>query len=153
MGGKRRIVATAMLHMQHQRQIQHLGLQIRKMPVRTEHHEKVLRHGQILVGMMDVKAAVLAVVVIGVIAVDSHQRQRADENQRLPEHIVKTGVQRFGVIGRQRQYATGQGVHYIAAGGLHNHVPGEILGQRAALGQCIGEFPQLCLIGQTAEQQ
>ena len=81
MGGKRRVVAAAMLHMQHQRQIQHLGLQIRKMPVRTEHHEKVLRHGQILVGMMDVKAAVLAVVVIGVIAVDSHQRQRANENQ------------------------------------------------------------------------
>ena len=152
-GGKGGVVAAAMLHVQHQSGVQHRGLQLRVFHVRAQHHQQVLRRGQLPGGTVYVHAVVVLIVVIGMIPVHGQHGEHADQAEALPEHVLDGGIIAFLVIGCQCQHAPGQGVHDVAAGRFHDHVPGEIRGQRPAGDKNLPEILQLLLVRQLAEQQ
>ena len=55
MGREGGVVSSAVLHVQHQSDIQNLGLEIRVGAVGTEGVENVLRSGKLRVGLVDVQ--------------------------------------------------------------------------------------------------
>ena len=73
-GRKGRVVAAAVLHMQHERDVEGLGLKLRVVFVRTEHHEDVFRRGEQRVRAVDVHALVVKIVAVGMVAVDAELR-------------------------------------------------------------------------------
>ena len=152
-GGKGGVVAAAVLGVQQQGHIQHPGLQLGVLHIRPEHPQKVLRRGERGVRAVDIHAAVALIVVIGVVAVDRQHREDAGQLDALAQHVGDAQVRDPGVIGRQRQHAAGHGVHHVMAGSLHDDVPGEVGGHRAAFSHHGTELFQLRGGGQLAEQQ
>ena len=78
-GGKGGVVAAAVLGVQQQCHIQHTGFQLGVLHVRPQHPQEILGGGQLRVGPMDVHAAVLFVVVVGVVGV--HRQHGEDAGQ------------------------------------------------------------------------
>ncbi len=152
-GGERRIVPSAVLHVQNERQIQDGCLQVRVGLVRPEHAQDVLRGGQVGVRAVDVHALVVDVVVVRVVAVHREHGEHADQVDALPEDVLGGVVQRFLVIRGEEQDAPGNGVHDVLVRRLHDDVPGERDGQPPLLGEVLPELLQLGLVRQVSEQQ
>ena len=152
-GGKGGIVSAAMLHMKHKGNIQHLCLQLRIFLVRPQHHQQIFRCRQLLRRTMYVHALIILIVIVSVITVHGQHGKYADQPDALPEYVLDTGIAAVLIIRSQGQHTPGQGIHDIAAGGLHDDIPGEIGGQRPVGGKDLPELLQLLLGGQFPEQE
>ena len=73
------VVAAAVLHMQDERDVQHLRLQIAVLAVGAQHAQDVFGHRKAAVGAVDVEAVVADVMVVGMVAVDGQHREHRDE--------------------------------------------------------------------------
>ena len=87
--------------------------------------------------------------------IENHGCYAYEENGRI---VVVSSTQiphiiRRIVIGIERQYAAGQGIHHVRARRLHNDIPDKRGGQGAVIGQQRLKILQLPLVGQLAEQQ
>ena len=151
--GEGGVVAAAVLHVQYERGVQHLGLGGGVALVGAQHHQQVFGGGQRGVGAVDDHALHALVVVVGVVAVHRQQREFADQLDTLAQRVGHGGVLGVPVVGGQRQYAARHGVHDIVAGRLHDDIAGEIGGQRAALADQLRKLALLRLVGQLAHQQ
>ena len=152
MGGKGGVVAAAVLGMEGQTDIQHMGLPEGIGGVGPQQGEDILRRGQLRPGGVDIQAAA-ALVVPGLIAVDAEHGEQGDELDALAHHIGQGDVVGPVVVGGQVEHAAGQGVHNVVAGGLEDDIPHKVIGQGAVVGQLLGEAVQLLLGGQLAQQQ
>ena len=102
---------------------------------------------------MYVHALIILIMIVGMVSIYRQHREHADQPKALPQHILDGGIVAVLVIGSQGQDAPGQRIHDVAAGRLHDDVPGEIGGQRPTGHQDVPEFLQLLLARQLAEQQ
>ena len=153
MGGEGGVVAAAVLRVQHQAQVQNVGLQRGVLAVRSQQGQNVLRGGQVRPGGVDVKAVAVLVVVVGLVGVHRDEREDGNEVDALTHHVGQGDVVRLVVVAGHGQNAAGQGVHHVAAGCLEDDVPHEIGGQAAVEGQLFVEGLQLLCGGQLAEHQ
>ena len=152
-GGEGGVVPSAVLHMEYERDVQHLGLQSRVLAVRPEHPEDVLRSGQAVVRTVDVEAVVAVVVAVGLVAVDGQHGEHADQPHALLQDVLDGAVGHVGVVGRQSEDALGYRVHDVLAVGLHDHVPDECGGELPVLGEHIPEVIKLLCGGEISEQE
>ena len=152
-GGEGGVVAAAVLCVQQQRHVQHAGFQCGVLHVRAQHPQEILGRGKLRVRAVDVHAAILFVVVVGVVAVHRQHGEDACQLDALAQHVGGGKVCGQRVVGGQGQHAAGHGVHDVVAGCLHDDVAGEVGGHGAALAQHAAELVQLFLGGQLAEQQ
>ena len=115
--------------------------------------QDVLRGGELGVRLVDEEALAVVVVAVGLVAVHRQQGEQGDELDGLPQHVGDGNIFRRLVIGIEGEHAAGQGVHHVAAGGLHDDVPHEAGGQGAVEGQKLAEVPEALLLRQVAEEQ
>ncbi|MPM45317.1 hypothetical protein SDC9_92003 [bioreactor metagenome] len=111
------VIAAAVVGVEHQRNIQHPGLQLRIPPVLTQHPEKILRRGQLRPWLVD-KQALPLVEPIGLIGVNRQQRHNGNHLQALAQHISKADVIGLIVIAKQRQHRALHGVHQVLRRGF-----------------------------------
>ena len=152
MGGKGGVVAAAVLRVEHEADIQNVGLPEGVGGVGAEQREDVLRCGELRTGGMDEEGIPL-LVVIGLIAVDGVEREGGDKLHTLPHHIGQTDVVGFVVIGCDGENAFGQGVHHILGGGLEDDVPDKVFWKRAVVGELGGKDGELRLRGKLTEEK
>ena len=151
--GEGGVVAPAVLGVQHQGQVQGLGLQARVFAVGAHQVQQVLGGVQVLARVVDEQALPVEVVPLGHVAVGGHRGHAGDQLDGLAQHVAQAHVVRVGVVGVHDQDAAGQLVHHVVAGRLEDHVLGEAVGQRPAFAHQGGELLQLPGGGQVAEQQ
>ena len=150
---KRGIVAAAVLHVQHERQIEHTRLERRILHIRAQHPQQIGGGRQAVRGVMDVHARAALIVVVGMVGVDREHGEHRNEHEALPQHVRQADVVRVLVIGGERQHAAGQAVHHVARRRLHDNVAREIGRQHAPLREQALEAAELLCVGQSAEQQ
>ena len=102
---------------------------------------------------MDVHAPIVLIVVIGVISIYRQHRKHAYQRNALPEHVFDGCIGTVPIIRRQCQHASGQRIHDIVAGRLHNHIPCEIGGKSPIVCKDLPKRLQLFRIGQLSEQK
>ena len=142
-----------MLHVQKQRYIENMRLQVGIFLVGAQHLQQVFRRGKARVRAVDVHAAAALIIIVGVVAVDRQHREYADELDALLKLGLQVGLADVIVIAGQRQHTAGQRVHQVMAGGLHNDIAHKVRGQGTAFGQAAVEAFQLRGIGQVAQQK
>ena len=147
-GGEGGVVAAAVLHVQQQRDVQHVGFQVGVLPVGAQHLEQVFGGGKLRPGTVDVHAAVALIIMVGMVAVDRQHGEHADELDALFQLGLQVGFADVVVIAGQREHAAGQRVHQVLAGRFHDDVPHKVGGQVPAFDQALLESFQLLLIGQ-----
>ena len=152
-GRKGGVVAAAVLHMQDQRHIEHLCLQVRVLAVGSQQRQDHLSGGHGGLGVVYIEALVAHVMVIGVVAVDRQQREHRNQLYALSEHIVDRGIVGVFVVAEQRQHTARDRVHHIVARRLEDHVAHKVLRQGPVAHQKLLEGLQLRHVGQLAEQQ
>ena len=152
-GREGRVVAAAVLHVQQQGNVQHVGLEVGVLLVGTQHLQQVFRRGQARVGAVDVHAAAALIVIVGVVAVDRQHRENADELDALFQLGLQVGLANVVIVAGQRQHAAGQRVHQVVTGGLHDDIAHKVCRQVAAFGKAGGEALELLFVRQVAEQQ
>ena len=148
-----RVVAAAVLRVDHEHHVQQMGLFIGVALVRAHHAEEVLRRGQLRHREMDMQGVAVEVVALHRVGIGHNGREIANELDGLQQHIVDGGVVRVRIVGIQAQHAAGQFVHDIVAGVPHDHALGKALGQLAGLVHDLVEVGQLALGGQITHQQ
>ena len=79
--------------------------------------------------------------------------QPGDEADGLLQQVLQAQVLGVLVVAVHGQHATGQLVHDVGAGGLHDHVLGKAVGQGAVAVQDLAELLQFRRGGQGAEEQ
>ena len=89
----------------------------------------------------------------GVVAVDGQHGEDADQEDALPQDVLDAVVQRLLVVGCEEQDASGDGVHDVPVGGLHDDVPGEGDGELPLLGEVLLELVQVLLVRKLPEQE
>jgi hypothetical protein len=141
------------LGVQHQAQVQQLGLLVGVLVVVPDRVEEVLRHAQALLRPVEVKRFVVVVVPLHREGVGHDDGHPGDELHGLAQLIGQGHVVRVVVIGIQSQHRAGQFVHHVGAGGLEDHILGKHPGQRAVVGQKLLKGGQLPAGGQGAHQQ
>ena len=151
--GEGGVVAAAVLHVQKQRNVQHVGLQRGVFAVGAQHLQQVLGGGKFRLRPVDIHAAVVHIVVVGVVTVHRQHGEHADEFDALLQLGLQIVLPDGVIVAGQRQHAAGQRVHQVLAGGLHDDVPGEVGGQVPAFFQRSAEGAQLLLGGQLSQQQ
>ena len=152
-GGEGGVVAAAVLHVQQQGNIQHVGLQIGVLPVGTQHLEQVLGGGKLGPRPVNVHAAVALIVMVGMVSVDRQHGENTDQLDALLQLGLQIALADIVVIAGQGQHTAGQGIHQILAGRLHDDIPHKVGGQVPAFGQTILEGFQLGFVGQIPQQQ
>ena len=152
MGGEGGVVAAAVLGVEGEADVQHVGLPEGVGGVRPQQGEDVLRRGQLRLGGVYVKA-VPALVGVGLVAVDAEYREQGDELETLAHDVGQGDIVAPLVIGGQVQHAAGQGIHNILAGRLQNDIPHEVAGQGTVVGQLVFKALQLRRVGQAAQQE
>ncbi len=125
MGGKRGIVAAAVLRVEDQRHIQHLGLQLRVLPVGPQHQEEILRQRQPVRRVADKQRLPFSEMPIGVIGIDGDHGQFGDQFHTLAQHIAQRGILRARIVRIQRQHTALHRVHDARIRRLHHHIPHE----------------------------
>ena len=152
MSRERRIVTAAMIHMEHKRHIQNLSLKLCILPVLTEHHQDILCRRQFRRRRIDKKILPHPVAVC-MIPVYHQHRELADQIQALAQHVRNRGVVRLVIVGIQLQDASGNVIHHILAGRLHNDIPEKIGRQHPALCQHHLKILQLLCVRKLSEQE
>src|SRR5699024_10104861 len=135
------------------RDVQHMGFQRGVAAVGAQHQQQVFGGGQLRVRPVDIHAALVDIIVVGVVAIDRQHREDADELEALCQLGLQRVIAHRIVVGGQGQHAAGQAVHQVPAGGFHDNIPDEVGGQVAAAHQRIVEFLDLGGGGQVAQQQ
>ena len=150
---ERRVVAAAVLRVEHQRDVEHLRLKRREFLVRAQNAQNVFGGRQLGLWLVNVQAVPVVVVAVRLIAVDREQRENRDELDALAQHVRHRDVVRRVIVGIHRQHAARERVHHVAAGRLHDDVAHEVCRQRPVKGKLA--FEQLELFGrrQLAEKQ
>ena len=93
------------------------------------------------------------VIIVGVIAVNGQKREGCDQLQALTQHVINADIVCIVVVRIKCQHAARQRIHHIRARRFQNHITHKAWGQRAVAGEQLGEFIQLLLRRQVAEQQ
>ena len=94
---------------------------------------------------MYVHTSIILIVVVCVVAVDSHHRKCADESDALSQHIVDVKVCCLIVIGCQCQDTPRHRIHDINTWCLHDDISCEVCWQIHRLRYNSAEFCELCL--------
>ena len=135
MGGKGGVVAAAVVRVEDEGNVQHPGLQLGVGAVRPQNAQDVLRRGELGVRLVDEQALAVVIVAVGLVAVHRQQGEQRNQLHGLPQHVGDGNIFRVLVIGIEGEHAAGQGVHHVAAGGLHDDVPHKAGGQGAVKGK------------------
>ena len=93
------VVAAAVLGVEDHQNIEQMRLLRRVALVVAEHTQEVLRHGEALLGVMDVEALFVEVVALHGVGVGDYDGEARNQLYRLAEHVLKTGVVGVGVVG------------------------------------------------------
>ena len=153
MGGEGRVVAAAVLRVEHERHVEHAGLQGGVLAVRAQDAQDVLRRRKLWVGRVDIEALPLVVVVVGLVAVDRQQREERDKLEALAQHVGDADVVGAVVVGIEGEHAAREGVHHVAARRLHDDVAHKAGRKRAVTGEQGREILQLPFAGKLPEEQ
>ena len=153
MGGKRRVISASVFHMEHQSQIQHLGLKVGEFFIRAKHPENIFRCGEGAGRIVNIKALPLNIMIVSLVAVNREHGEIRDQIQALPQYIGQADVIGIAVVVIQGQHTSGQRVHHVFAGSLHYHVADKIFGKRPLVCQQLCEFLQLVFIWKHSEQK
>ena len=145
-------VVAAVVGVEDQGGIQRPRLQLREFLVLPQQIEDVLRHGQLLLRLMEEEVASLHVAV-GQIAVNGQLGGVHRQLQALAQDVGHGDVVGLVVVAVQGQQAARQRVHHVAGGGFHHHIPHEILGQMAIVIEHQAEFVQLRAGGKLPENE
>ena len=151
-GSKGGVVTAAVLGMEGQTDIQHMGLPEGIGGIRPQQGEDVLCRRQFRPGRVDVQAAA-ALIVIGLIAVDAEHGEQGNKLDALAHDIGQRDVVGPVIVGGQVEDTAGQGVHDVMAGRLQNYVPHKIVGEGTIVRQLLGKPVQFLLGGQLAQQK
>ena len=150
---KGRIITAAMLHMQDQGGIQHLRLRLRVFFIRSHQHQQIFRRGQGRIRMMDKHTLVFFIMIIGIVAVNCQHGKFADQLDALAQGIADGSILGPFIIRRQRQNASGHGIHDILRWCFHDHIPGKVRGKRPTGTDQFLKLLLLLLIRQFPHQQ
>ena len=152
-GGESGVIAAAVLHVQQKSNIQNMGFQRGILLVGAQHLQQVFCRRKLRPRAVDVHAAVIQVVIIGMVAIHRQHGEDTDQLDALLHLGLQAVIPHRIIIRSQGQHAAGQAVHQILAGGFHDNVPHKVAGQGTAFGQAVGKFMQLLFIGQITKQQ
>ena len=108
MHGEGRVVAAAVLGVQHQRQIQDSGLQLGIFAIRAQDVQQVFSGGKLGHGVVDEQAFVQHIVAVRLITVYREHGEQRNELQALAQYILGAVVRGPGVVAVQRQHTAGQ---------------------------------------------
>ena len=152
MGGEGGVVAAAVLRVEHQAQVQDMGLQRRVAGVGPQQREEIFRRGKLRLRCVDIQALALF-IGIGLVAVHRQQRRDGQQVDALAHHVGQRDVVRGAVVAGHGQDTAGKRVHHVLAGRLHDHVPHKVGRQRAVHTELAVEIGQLLSVRQLAEHQ
>ena len=142
-----------MLGVQDQAAVEQLGLVVRKLAVRADEVQDVLRGRTLGVGHMQEHGVPVKIPALGLIGVRDDDRELGHQADALAHDVLDRVLIRVFVIGIERERRAGQLVHNIAAGRAHDHILGEVIRQRALQTDRVLELRQLAAVGQRAAHQ
>ena len=96
-GRERGVVSAAVLHVEHEHDVQHPCLKLGVLHIRAEQPQEVLRGGKPRRRAVDIHAVVVLVVVVRMVAVHRQHREHRRELEALPDTIVD-GIRRNVVV-------------------------------------------------------
>ena len=147
---ERRVVAAAVLGMQHQRQIERARVELRIAAL--EHIEKILRYRKFLLRKADMQRAPLIAVTHDVVRIGDDRGKLRDQIDRLPHQVIARGIVRVIVEGVHAEHAAGQNIHDVLP--LHvENVHLRLVMQRHEIVNQRTEGRQLLPVGQVARQK
>ena len=91
-GGEGRVVAAAVLGMQHERHVEYERLEFGEAAVRAQHVKEVLGGRVLRLRPVDDEALVVEFVEVGLVGVDGEHRELRDEVQALAQHVACRGA-------------------------------------------------------------
>ena len=151
-GGEGRVVAAAVLGMEHEHDVEHLGFLRGVAHVGAQHPQHGLGRGQAGLGRVDVHAAAGLLLARQV----AQRRQAGQAAQQLHGHVdlVLGGDEVcILIVGVQQQDAAGEHVHGACRGRVHDQVGHKAVRQVAPLVEHGVESVERGLVGELASDQ
>ena len=147
------IVATAVLCVEDEREVERLRLELGVLAVLADEAEQVLRRSFFGIGVTQHEGVAQVVVGLRAVRVGGDRRERGDQPHGLAE--VRLEVEGVGVlvVGVGGQHRARDGVHQVLAGGADDGLLLEAVGQAAILGEDLLPVGKLLLGREPAEQE
>ena len=120
--GKGRVIAAAVLRVQHQAQIQHQRFFFCINPVAAQQGENLLRDGKTGLLRMQIHGLAVEKAAFHLIGLDRNVAHARDDLQRFSDFRFKREILRIFVIGIKRKHAAGKLVHDIGGGRFEHHI-------------------------------
>ena len=142
-----------MLAVKRQAQVEQMRFIFGKLFVGAQHAQNILRGGKFRIRVVQIHAAPIVNALFHLISRRHNRRHPRDKLNRLEHDIFDRGVLRRRIICIQRKHRPREHIHDVWAGGLHNHVLGEVVRKRARVGEDIKKAAELHAVRKKAEQQ
>ena len=157
-GGQRaadegRVVAAAVLGMNHHHHVEKVRLFFRVAGVRANHAQEVLRRGKLRARIVDMQRFSVKIVAVHRVGICHNCRERANELDGLREQIVCRRIIRVFIVGIQQQHAPRQIVHDVPARVAHDHAFGEAFRELPGFAHDIIEIGKLRFCRQVSHQK
>ena len=88
MDGKGRVVAAAVLCMEHKGKVEQLCFKLREFLIRAEQAQQVFRCGERRIRLMQKQALVILIVAVCLIAVDRDRRELRNQLSDLSDSVI-----------------------------------------------------------------
>ena len=151
--GEGAVVAAAVLGVEHQAEIQQLGLAVGEFVVLAHGVEEVLGQRHSVLRPVEVEGVAVEIAPLGGVGVGHDHRGAGDEGDGLTQLVLQSHNLGLVIVRIEGQHTAGDLVHHVAGRGLQDHVLSEHGGQGAHLAQQFGELAQLLAVGQAAHEQ
>ena len=136
-GGEGGAVTAAVLGVDHQAEIQEMGLGLGVLLIRAEDAEEVLGGAEVVVGVVEGQRLIEEGVAVDRVGLGRDDGKPRHDLNGLAEHIVQGHLVGIVVVGIQRHHGTRHLVHDVGRGGLENGILRKIFGQIACEGKML----------------
>ena len=153
MRGEGRIVAAAVLGVQHQSKVEQLRLKRCIFAGDAQHPQSIFCRGKPFFRSVNYQTLSAVKMLIGLIAVYRQHRECRYQMQTLPQYIFGGNIVRVIVIGVECQYTAGKNVHHIPPRCFHNHISHKGFRQAAKFGKHFFKPLQFLFVRQRGKQQ
>ena len=150
---ERRVVAAAVLRMEHHAQVEQLGFLAGEAPVLADGIQDGFRRVMLRLERVEKHGLLIEMTALHLIGVGHDGRHTGNKRNALAHIVFEGEIIGVVVVGIERQHGAGQLVHHVLGGILHDDIFREILRQLAVFVKQLADAVVLTLIRQFTENQ
>ena len=152
-GGKGRVVATAVVGVNNQAEVEHTRLKLCIGAVGTNHIKDGFGMGKTVWWIVEHQGIAVVIMVVHTVAIGGNHREAGNELQALTHHIGEGGIVGMVIVGVEGEHRAREAIHHVVGWGLHNNIAHKAVWERAVIIELLREETQAAGARQLASEE